>query len=90
MCLWEKQILFSEHAFERSLEWQFPRGKIKEALNCGFICPNKEPNKNQCIYKFQNQYFTIIFCEYAKVVVIITVYHSGPLEIKKAEKGGVK
>lgn len=79
--------MFSEHAFRRSIEWQFPRNAIKEALKNGFVCKDKEPGKNQCVYKVQNHYFTIIFCEYAEVVVIITVYHSNPLEIKKAEGG---
>lgn len=90
MVLPGKRIIFSKHAFQRSAEWQFPRAKIRDALKNGFVCPNREPEKNQCIYKFRNQYFTIVFCEYAKVIVIVTVYHSGPLEIKKAEKGVVK
>ena len=85
MEFWKKKIIFSSHAFERSAEWGFERGQIKRVLKEGFICPDEEDDKKQCIYKLGNQYHTIIFQEYAAVVVIITLYHSSLRDIKKAE-----
>ena len=86
MELFEKQIIFSEHALERAIERQFELREIRESLRKGFIYADpKKPKNGICIYKFGNQNYTIVFCEYEKVVVIITIYRSSQLEIRKIE-----
>ncbi|MFH1586820.1 MAG: DUF4258 domain-containing protein [Candidatus Diapherotrites archaeon] len=85
MEFWKKKVIFSSHAFQRSIEWGFERSQIRKSFRHGFICQDKETSKKQCIYNVGNQYYTIIFQEYAKVVVIITLYHSSLRDIRKSE-----
>lgn len=85
MELHKKGIFFSSHAYDRAIERTFEISEIRKCLKNGFICEDpKQPNNNLCIYKVRNRYYTIVFCEYYKAVVIITVYSSSSREIAKA------
>ncbi len=78
-------IEFSKHALVRSKEWQYD-ADTKEVLEKGFHCiSDRDPSCKLCIYKVREQYFTLVCREIGKGVLIITLHHSNPKEIKMAE-----
>lgn len=80
------ELFLQKHGRQRALEWSFPIEKIKEALGKGFHEKSKtDPSCMLCIYKVQEQYFTIVYKKLEKRTYIITVYHSNPEQIKTFE-----
>ncbi|MFH0714530.1 MAG: hypothetical protein V1847_02525 [Candidatus Diapherotrites archaeon] len=80
-----RRFVFTRHALVRSEEWGFD-ADMMAAFEGGFHCVSeRNPSCRLCIFKVQTQYFTIVYRTIGSDVLVITVHHSNPKEIKMAE-----
>ena len=81
-----KKIYYSKHARLRSFQWSFDIKQTEIAFKKGFhISSEKNTGIKLCIYKEKEQYFTIVYKADNMTILIVTLYHSNPKQIKMAE-----